>query len=73
MKEEFCGDPKNPDAELILFELEQISQLPQMLRTLLSSPARMQQIADKGRSRALAEHTWKHRAEELHQDLLQTL
>jgi glycosyltransferase involved in cell wall biosynthesis len=73
MREEFCGDPEHPDAELILFELEQISQLPQMLRDLLSSPARMQQIADKGRSTALAEHTWKHRAQELHQDLLQTL
>jgi hypothetical protein len=69
MREEFCGNPKQPDAELVMFELEQISGLPQMIRDLLASPAHMQQIADRGRAAALEKHTWQVRAQEMQDNL----
>lgn len=70
MREEFCGDPANPAAELVMFELEQISTLPETITALLADPGRMQQIADTGREKALMSHTWQVRAKELHDDLL---
>lgn len=73
MREEFCGDPANPAAELVMFELEQISALPETIKALLADPVRMQQIADAGREKALAGHTWQARARELHNDLLTQL
>ena len=73
MKEEFCGDIDNPDAELVMFELDEIDALPQTVKELLANPKRMQQIADRGREKALPGHTWQVRARELHEDLLTLL
>lgn len=73
MQEEFCGDLSDPNAELVMFELEQISGLPETVNALLHDPARMQQISDAGRKKALASHTWQARAMELHEDLLTQL
>lgn len=73
MREEFRGDISDPAAELIMFELEEISALPQTVKALLADPKRMQQIADNGRKKALAEHTWQARAKELHDDLFSQL
>ena len=73
MKEEFCGDITDQEAELLLFELDEIECLPVMIKELLSDPDRMQQIADRGRQKAQAHHTWKARALELHEDLLSQL
>lgn len=70
MRETFCGDIDDPAAELIMFELEEISALPQTVKALLADSKRMQQIADNGRKKALAGHTWQTRAQELHDDLL---
>lgn len=73
MKEEFCGDIADDKAELLLFELEEIDQLPLKVKELLADAKRMQQIADLGRQKALAHHTWKARALELQEDLLSQL
>ena len=73
MKEEFCGDITDQEAELLLFELDEIEHLPAMIKELLADPDRMQQIADRGRQKAQAHHTWKARALELHEDLLSQL
>ena len=73
MKEEFCGDIDNPDAELVMFELDEIDALPRTVKELLANPKRMQQIADRGREKALLGHTWQVRARELHEDLLTLL
>lgn len=70
MHETFNGDPLDSSAELVMFELNQISRLPETVKALLQDPARMQQIADTGRKKALANHTWQARARELHEDLL---
>lgn len=73
MKEEFCGDIADEKAELMLFELEEINQLPERIKELLADTDRIQQIADQGRKKALAYHTWKARALELHEDLFSQL
>ena len=73
MLEEFCGDVSDQAAELLLFELDEIERLPVMIKELLVDSDRMQQIADKGRQKALLDHTWKARAGELHRDLLSAI
>lgn len=73
MHEQFCGDMDDPAAALVMFELEEIEALPHLVKKLLASPERMQQIADRGRRYALAGHTWQARAQELHDDLLTQL
>lgn len=73
MLEEFCGDISDQAAELLLFELDEIERLPVMIKELLADSDRMQQIADKGRQKALSDHTWKVRAKELHRDLLSAI
>ncbi|MGN0342147.1 MAG: glycosyltransferase [Roseburia sp.] len=67
MKETFTED------ELVMFELEEIDELGERVKALLSSPERMQQIADRGRKAANAKHTWAARAHELSEDLLEQL
>ena len=83
MKEEFTGcEPGSPEgsildnaetAELLMFELTEIKQLPEKLEVLFSHPEAMQRIADNGRKKALAAHSWQARARELHEDLLRYL
>lgn len=55
--------------ELLLFELEEIDVLPDMVKTLLNDADAIQEMADKGRSIALKQHTWEARANELEADL----
>lgn len=73
MAEEFCGDITSDKAELMLFELDELEWLPDIIKELLADPKWMQQIADRGRQKALYHHTWKTRAMELHEDLLSQL
>lgn len=57
------------------FELtpESLAELPLRVEDLLSDVDRMQKIANAGHDLAVAEHTWKSRALELHRDLLSQL
>ncbi len=72
MKEEF-PDTDRVQQKLVMFELTQIDQLPDLVRELLYDTDQMQQIADRGYVYAKEHHTWKCRAKELQQDLLDYL
>lgn len=58
------------EKELVMFELEEISKLPERLKELLADGTKAQALADAGYQKAMSEHTWGARAKELHQDLL---
>lgn len=78
MKEEFCGFRDEPftgedHRELVLFELEELANLPSQVEELLSNPQAAQQIADRGYAKAKQLHTWRARALELEKDLLEQL
>lgn len=83
MKEEFCGFRENDAAEafdmakdqreLVLFELEELDQLPGQIWELLEDTEKAQHIADRGYEKAKKYHTWRARAEELERDLLNQL
>lgn len=51
--------------ELILFDLERLEELPQLVKSLLADGAKLEKIAERGFEKALQEHLWKHRGEEL--------
>ncbi len=71
MKEEFYGSDEDGDRqELLLFELEELQELPKRVQALLEDTERMQAIADRGYEKAKKFHTWKQRAEELETNLL---
>lgn len=73
MKEEFCGFKEadgSDQRELVMFELEQIENLPQQLKELLMDTEQAQRIADRGYKKAKTAHTWQARAEELERELL---
>ena len=67
MKENFSDD------ELIMFELEEINDLPAKIKDLLNNDNKIQFIAEKGYDTALKNHTWKVRAHELYDDLISQL
>ncbi len=64
LKEEFA------DNELIMFELNDINSLPDIVKDLLSDEERMQQIADAGYQKAEYAHSLLSRAKELDAELL---
>lgn len=73
MKEEFCGfcTPDGTDRrELVLFELKEITSLPEQIKKLLADSRLLQEIADRGYDKAKTGHTWHHRAKELKTDIL---
>lgn len=73
MKEEFCGfcSPDGTDRrELVLFELKEITSLPEQIKKLLADSRLLQEIADRGYDKAKTGHTWHHRAKELKTDIL---
>lgn len=49
---------------------ESLQELPQRITGLLSDESRLQEIASAGHALAASTHTWKARAQELHEDLL---
>lgn len=74
MKEEFCGNLSDFSSdELLMFELSELDKLPEVVRTLLSNPKQMQEIADWGYRKVSKQHTLASRARELHFDLLSQL
>ena len=50
-----------------IYSLAQMEKLPEIAGALLSNPDKMQSIADEGYRLAQAEHTWAHRAKQLHE------
>lgn len=74
MKEAFCGFKDGAEhREMILFELEELEILPGQIQELLENAELAQSIADRGYEKAKKLHTWKARAQELEQDLLNAL
>lgn len=74
MKEEFCGSLSDfVSDELLMFDLSELNQLPEIVRTLLDHPKQMQEIADRGYQKVIKQHTLASRARELHFDLLSQL
>lgn len=55
---------------VIFYDLSQMEKLPGLALTLLAQPEKMQQIANQGFALTMAGHTWQHRADALHQELL---
>lgn len=51
-------------ADIILFDLEKLSELPERLKRLLRDDAERERIAERAKRKALCEHTWRSRAEE---------
>ena len=49
-----------------IYSLKEKEKIPEIAKTLLAAPDRMQEIADAGYKMAAAGHTWMHRAHELH-------
>lgn len=52
---------------------ESLQELPQRITDLLADESRLQEIASAGHELAASAHTWKARAQELHEDLLSFL
>ena len=52
-------------SDMLLFGLDEIEQLPKLVKGLLSNPAAAQNMADHGYERAKKYHTWAIRAQEL--------
>lgn len=65
MKEEFDGSK-----DMILFELDEIDDVPEKILQILNDLELAQSIADNGYKKAKEKHSWLRRAEELERDLL---
>ena len=50
-----------PDREIVLFD--SLAELRRRAEGLLADPAACADLAARARTRALAEHTWRHRLE----------
>lgn len=51
--------------ELFMFDLSNMTELVTMAEKIISNPDKYQDMADKGRNKAIALHTWSHRAMEI--------
>lgn len=51
--------------EIVCFQLDRLSELPEKIARLLNNPSERKRITDNARKKALSEHTWKCRAGEL--------
>lgn len=58
--EEHFSDGK----DVLLYDLDQLSALPELVRSALSDPAQLSRIAQNGYQNALTDHTWDSRAKE---------
>ena len=50
--------------DMIIFRLEQLEELPRQIKRLLADDARRARVAESGRKKTEAEHTWDRRAEQ---------
>lgn len=60
IEEEFCDG-----SDIILYRLEAIEELPDKIKALLENPKEAEQIAEAGRKKALARHTWEQRVRQM--------
>lgn len=51
--------------DLVLYSLKELDRLPEIVFDLLKNPDKAKKIAEAGREKARAEHTWYHRAKEI--------
>ncbi len=51
--------------EIVLFDLEQLAELPELVRLLLKDGGRLRRIAQAGYEKAVQKHLWIHRGENL--------
>lgn len=51
--------------EIVCFQLDRLSELPEKIAWLLNNPKDRERIADKAYRKAMSEHTWQCRAEQL--------
>lgn len=73
MEEEFCGFQNKigeDNRELVFFDLQDISSLPEKVKGLLQNSASTQKIADRGFWKAKEKHTWRNRATDIKTELL---
>lgn len=63
MQEEFLGYPQADaqSAQLVMFRLNEMEPLSELIKNLLANPDEMQKIVNNGRRKALRAHTWTHR------------
>ena len=75
MKEEFLSYPETDIrfAQMVMFQLNEMEHLAELIKNLLSRPEEMQKIANNGMYKARERHTWKSRAQELKEELLNQL
>lgn len=73
MREEFNGDydinGNNSNCDMILFKLDEIDKLPQIVKHVLDNRNIAQKVAENGYLKAKSGHTWEKRGEELVKDL----
>ena len=51
--------------EMLMFELNRLDDLPQMIKTLLANENRQKEIAEAGYQKTVANHTWERSAKEI--------
>lgn len=65
MKEIFCGTEKEEKQDILLYELDELEELPQRIKYLLSHEEEARAIIERGYNKAKALHTWQNRAKEI--------
>ena len=65
MKEILVGDE-----DVIFYQLDQLQQLPQQIRSILEDRERWEEMQKKAYHVASGAHTWAHRAKFIHEEML---
>ncbi len=58
---------------VLFYQLEEISRLPEQIKDILAAPSRMEEISHNAFTNTMEHHTWACRAQSLHEQLLQRL
>lgn len=53
------------EEELVLYDLDKLEELPQIVHNLLADDETLEHIAEQGYKKAVREHLWEHRGKEL--------
>ena len=61
----YIKDHMRDGEEVVCFTLDQLADLPDKIRKLLEDPQKRKKIADNAYEKALKEHTWERRAQQL--------
>lgn len=71
MKEIFSGSELDKEQEVLLYELNELEQLPQRIKYMLEHEEKAEAIIERGYHKAKMFHTWKMRAKEIAEELLE--